>query len=303
LSAKLAQLHLPAQIFQWLLSFLTGRTQQVKVGTEISEARSINRGIVQGSGIGPTDYIVMASDLRALSRTVNKLFEYADDTNLLVPEHTDVSLEDEFAELKRWAETIKMILNLLKTKEIVFHRPNPNLYIPPVPLNDIERVKSVKLLGVYFSDTLRFDEHIKYVLTICGQRLYLLKTLRGQGLSRCHINTVFQSLIISRLAYALPAWGGFSQQQQIIKIDSFLTRAFRFGYTMQQTTLANIIDEADQVLYNSVQNPTNVYMAYCHLRRICKWFFRKSHCFKLPNCHYKMFRDSFINRVVFKDSY
>jgi len=34
LSAKLAQLlHLPAQIFQWLLSFLTGRTQQVKVGT------------------------------------------------------------------------------------------------------------------------------------------------------------------------------------------------------------------------------------------------------------------------------
>jgi hypothetical protein len=307
LSAKLAQLHLPAQIFQWLLSFLTGRTQQVKVGTEISEARSINRGIVQGSGIGPTDYIVMASDLRALSRTVNKLFKYADDTNLLVPEHTDVSLEDEFAELKRWAETNQMILNLLKTKEVVFHRPNPNLYIPPVPLNDIERVKSVKLLGVYFSDTLRFDEHIKYVLTICGQRLYLLKTLRGQGLSRCHINTVFQSLIISRLAYALPAWGGFLQQQQIIRIDSFLTRAFRFGYTMQQTTLANIIaniiDEADQVLYNSVQNPNHCIHGLLPPEKNLQMVFRKSHCFKLPNCHYKMFRDSFINRVVFKDSY
>jgi hypothetical protein len=228
----------------------------------------------------------MASDLRALSRTVNKLFKYADDTNLLVPEHTDVSLEDEFAELKRWADTNNMILNLPKTKEIVFHRPNPNLYIPPVPLNDIERVKSVKLLGVYFSDTLRFDEHIKYVLTICGQRLYLLKTLRGQGLSRCHINTVFQSLIISRLAYAIPAWGGFLQQQQIIKIDSFLTRAFRFGYTMQQTTLANIIaniiDEADQVLYNRVQNPNHCIHGLLPPEKNLQMVFRKSHCFKLP---------------------
>lgn len=86
---------------------------------------------------------------------------------------------------------------------------------PPVRLDEIERVKSVKLLRVYFSNTLRFDEHIKYVLTICGQRLYLLKTLRGQGLSQGHINTVFQSLIISRLAYALPAWGGFLKQSQL----------------------------------------------------------------------------------------
>jgi len=79
----------------------------------------------------------MASDLRALSRTFNKLLKYAD--TLLIPEHTDFSLEDEFLVLKLWS----MILNLLKTKEIVFHRPNPSLYILPVPLSDIERVKSV----------------------------------------------------------------------------------------------------------------------------------------------------------------
>jgi len=103
LYAKLAQLHLPAHTFQWLLSFLTGRTQQVKVGTEMSEARPkpINRGTIQRSGIGLTDFIVMAIDLRALSRTVNKLFKYADDATLLVPEHTDFSLEDEFMALKR----------------------------------------------------------------------------------------------------------------------------------------------------------------------------------------------------------
>jgi hypothetical protein len=35
---------------------------------------------------------------------MNKLFKYADDTTLLVLEHTDVSLEEEFMALKRWVE-------------------------------------------------------------------------------------------------------------------------------------------------------------------------------------------------------
>ena len=46
---------------------------------------ALNKGIVQGSGIGPTLYIVMESDLKALS-AINILSKYADDTNLLVPE-------------------------------------------------------------------------------------------------------------------------------------------------------------------------------------------------------------------------
>jgi Reverse transcriptase (RNA-dependent DNA polymerase) len=303
LSNKLALLQLPVHIFHWLLSFLTGRTQQVKVGTTLSVAKPINRGTIQGSGIGPTDYVIMASDLRALSRTINKLFKYADDTTLLVPEHTDFSLEDEFIALQRWADSNKMILNLLKTKEIVFHRPDPRMYIPPVPLNDIEQVQSVKLLGVYFSDTLRFDEHVKYILTICGQRLYLLKTLRGQGLSRFHLNTVFQSLVLSRLAYALPAWGGFLMQHQIKKINSFLSRAYKYGYFMQQTTLSRVLSEADHVLFNSVQNAKHCLHGILPPEKNIRMALRKAHCFKLPNCHYKMFKESFINRAVFKQSY
>jgi len=68
------------------MSFLTDRTQKVKFAI-----RPINKEIVQGSGIGPTLYIVIKSDLKALS-AINILFKYADDTNLLVPEKTDVHL-------------------------------------------------------------------------------------------------------------------------------------------------------------------------------------------------------------------
>jgi len=42
---------------------------------------------MQGSSIGPQLYIIMKSDLKPIS-TYNNLFKYADDTTLLVPEHS-----------------------------------------------------------------------------------------------------------------------------------------------------------------------------------------------------------------------
>jgi hypothetical protein len=302
LSAKLARLPLPPPIFQWLLSFLSGRTQQVKVGGVLSGIKPINRGTIQGSGIGPTDFIVMASDLRALSRLINKLFKYADDTTLLVPEHTDVSLEDEFGALKHWAAINKMLLNAKKTKELVFRRPDPLLYVPPVPLADIERVNSIKLLGVYISDTLDFGEHVKYILTVCGQRCYLLKALRWQGLSSRLINTVFQSLILSRLSYALPSWGGFMSKLQINKIDAFLARAHRFGYTLTSTTISDMLHDSDNVLFQSVKNPNHcIHSLLPPVRDVSMDLGSK--CYEMPMYHYQMFKRSFILRSIYADSY
>ena len=143
-------------------------------------------------------------------------------------------------------------------------------------------------------------------MTICSQRLYLCKTLRGQELSRGHINTAFQSLIISRLAYALPAWGGFLTPQHINKMDLFLARAFRFGCTLKQTTLSNILWEADHMLYNCVQNPKHcIHHSWVTApppppRRNCILFSKR---LIVSNCHYNIFRDSFINHVEFKDAY
>ena len=65
---------------------------------------SIGLSIMQGSGIGPTLYLVMKSDLRTISE-LNDIFKYADDTTLLVPEHTDVDLNSEFNHIKQWAVT------------------------------------------------------------------------------------------------------------------------------------------------------------------------------------------------------
>jgi len=69
--------------------------------------------IVRGSGIGPTLWLIMESDLHPLS-DANVIFKYADDTNLLVLENTDCTLADEFSHIKRWADTNGLIINFDK---------------------------------------------------------------------------------------------------------------------------------------------------------------------------------------------
>jgi len=53
----------------------------------------------------------------------------------------------------------------------------------PLAVDNIEQVKIARLLGVMFSANLDFDEHVTYVLSICSQRLLLIKLFRSQGTS------------------------------------------------------------------------------------------------------------------------
>jgi len=138
---------------------------------------------VQGSGIGPTLYLVMESDLRTISE-LNDIFKYADDTTLLVPEHTDVDLNSEFNHIKQWATTNGLIINSNKTKEVVFRQPRVSCFHLPAAIDDIEQVDCCKLLGVMFQNNCKMDSHVQHILSQCAQRIYLLELLQREGMPR-----------------------------------------------------------------------------------------------------------------------
>jgi len=69
----------------------------------------------------------------------------------------------------------------------------------PVPLDDVERVVCLKLLGVIFESNFRFNAHVDSLLSQCSQRLYLIKLLSSQGMNIDHLDQVTHALIISRL--------------------------------------------------------------------------------------------------------
>jgi hypothetical protein len=244
----------------------------------------------------------MEGDLRPLS-AVNVLFKFADDTNLLVPEITDIDIAQEFNAIVQWAAVNRMILNLSKTKEIVFRRPSARRFHLPDPIPNVEQVITAKLLGVTFSNNLKFDSHINNILTICNQRCYLLRQLKAQGLPIKHLHMVFVALIISRITYALPAWGGFLSAALISKLDSLLSRALRWGYTAKAHSLKDIQKDVEKTLFKAMQLPSHCANQLLPEPKPVFMVLRDTHCmFTLPQCN-DMYKKSFVIRHLFKDAY
>ena len=84
-----------------------------------------------------------------------------------------------------------MVINLSKTKEIVFRRPHPGKFALSPSIEEVEIVQEAKLLGVILTDNFSFDKHVNSILATCSQRFYLLKLLRDGGMSADKLNVVF----------------------------------------------------------------------------------------------------------------
>jgi hypothetical protein len=139
-----------------------------------------------------------------------------------VPSNSDIDLNVEFNNVKQWAINNCLSINIAKTKEIVFHRPSPKHFVYPAPICGVAQVHAARLLGILISDNFSYYTHVGNVLKLCTQRLYLLRLLRDQGMSRFNLNIVFQALVISRIAYCLNVWGGYITAEQKGQINAFL---------------------------------------------------------------------------------
>jgi len=67
------------------------------------------------------------------------------------------------------------------------------------PTLGINRVTSMKILGVVVDSKLNFSEHIDFILNSCNQSLFAMRTMRQHGLSSLCLKNVFKSLVISKL--------------------------------------------------------------------------------------------------------
>ena len=114
------------------------------------------------------------------------------------------------AHVMHWARENKMSLNLLKTVELVFRRPNVSCDLLPPALPDINGVCDAnKLLWVYFRHDFNFSKHVESVVAICNQRLCLLAQLKKQGLGMGALDSVFNAIVLNKILYALPVYFGY----------------------------------------------------------------------------------------------
>jgi len=143
-----------------MASYGPGRSQDCKVPDgSLSGLQPITSSIVQKSGIIGLHWIITETDFRSSSK-VNVMFNYADETNLLGPEHSDVSLAVECSHITTWADSNYLIINLGKTKELVLHRPHHNKHDLPQSLEGTEQVQTAKLLEVTVQSSFSLVNHV-----------------------------------------------------------------------------------------------------------------------------------------------
>ena len=129
--------------------------------------------------------------------------KYADDFNLLVPENSDVTVEDEMKQIISWSKSNKLSINLAKCKELVFWRPGLKSKFMPSLLPDVLRVTCCKLLGIFVD----FCQQVGQVVKVCSQRYYLLQQMRKQGLDAGCLQVVLQSIVISKVLLCFASMG------------------------------------------------------------------------------------------------
>jgi len=239
LAGKLAHLELPGSIYNWAVGFL----HCTKYARLVSAVAVIRTSVIQGSALGPASYIVTAADLHPVYGS-NKIFKFADDTYPVVPGSATCTCKDEIAHLQTWAAGSNLRLNREKTKEIIFSARRKGA-LPP-PLSGIERVPSLRVLGVTVNDKLTAADHMATLLLSSTSLLYAMRVVRSHGTPPSSLHDIFCSTVVSRIQYVAPLWSGMCSAADRTRLDSLLRRSKRLGYCSDNVpVVADLFNTAD----------------------------------------------------------
>ena len=128
-------LGLDPALCNWVLDFLTGCPQVVRVGNNISTSLILNTGAPQGYVLSPLLYSLFTHDSMA-KHASNSIIKFADDTTVVGL----ITNNDETA----YREENNLTLNVNKTKEMIVDFRKQQREHPPIHIDGtvVERVVS-----------------------------------------------------------------------------------------------------------------------------------------------------------------
>ena len=203
----ISEFNLESDLALWVLDFLVGRHQQVRVNNTMSSVKEVSTGSPQGCVLSPLLFILYTNDCR--STYSNRYFiKFFDDTALLSLLFNDETGHGPVLhDFVKWCDQSYLCLNVTKTKNnmcIEFRRYPPAQTDTVIHDNKVEVVDEYKYLGTTIVNKLRWDRHCTVMYKKCQQRLYCLRKLRSFNVD----NTIlfYKSCIQSVLTFSFICW-------------------------------------------------------------------------------------------------
>ena len=214
LCKKLAFYGFDAKTISWFNSFLTGRTQRVKIGDKISGQQQLESGVPQGAILSPLIFVVYVSDLSDWLKC-SVAGTYADDTQSSVSDkllcNVKKNLESDALQVLKFMASNGLIANPKKTALLYLNAKVTHSVELSIKIGKetISPVKNAMLLGMTFENNLRWTEHIYGtggLLASLNQRLFYIRRLRNVNGPKALLK-LSNGLFISKLRYGLQMLG------------------------------------------------------------------------------------------------
>lgn len=232
LLCKLQNIGITGHTFNWIRSFLSKRTFQVKVGAELSDKYIQENGTPQGSIISPVLFLLMINDIPPGLHGVDMTL-FADDSAIYIGHRNIKTIKEKIQSslnaIHEWCDKNGFKISINKTTAVLFSyarsKPKIDLKIGKKP---IKLEKTAKFLGVVFDSKLTWNAHINYIVEKCKRRLNLMRAVSGYtwGASKRTLMTIYRTLIRPVLEYGDIAFST-ANKTPLAKLTSIQTEALR----------------------------------------------------------------------------
>ena len=200
---KLEALGLNPALCNWVLDFLTGHLQVVKVGNNISTPLILNTGAPQGYVLSPLLCSLITHDCVAMHAS-NSIIKFADDTTVvgLITNNNETAYMEEVRALAEWGQDNNLSLNVNKTKDMIVDFRKQQREHPPIHTDGtvVEKVEHFKFLSIHITNKLKWSTHTDSVVKKVQQHLFNLRRLKTFGLSPKTLTIFYRCTIESLLS-------------------------------------------------------------------------------------------------------
>src|SRR6218665_1928506 len=114
----------------------------------------------------------------------------------------------------------------------------------------IERVTTLKVVGVHPNARFTMTDHVSQVLNTCSSSMFAWRLLRTHGLQPQELHLVARATTVASILYATPAWWGFAGEGDRLRLKQLIARMRRRGYLPSDfPNIASLAEEADRRLF------------------------------------------------------
>ena len=221
-----------------IASYLFQRKQRVKIGNNKSDWEEINKGVPQGSILGPLIFNIFLNDIFYFV-TKGNIYNYADDNSISVS-HKELALlsrqlQTEAEVTFQWFLDNAMEANPTKFQGLLLKGNKPaSDFRVSIRGQEIIFSKSITALGICIDENLTFDEHVNNICLKASRQISALQRLTN--LLTCRVERLSIIASLSEISITVPSFGTSRDGKALTKC-----RKFRNGHSVSCSKIRPLI--------------------------------------------------------------